>query len=51
VSTQFGLAIKAVQCDNGREFNNHTSCSFLSRGVQLRMSCPYTSPRTARLSA
>ena len=35
VSTQFGLTIKAVQCDNGREFDNSTSCSFfLSRGVQ-----------------
>ena len=45
VSTQFGLTIKAVQCDNGREFDNHASRSFfLSRGVQLRMSCPYTSP-------
>ena len=46
VSTQFGLTIKAVQCDNGREFDNSTSRSFfLSRGVQLRMSCPYTSPQ------
>ena len=45
VSTQFGLTVKAVQCDNGREFDNSTSRSFfLSRGVQLRMSCPYTSP-------
>ena len=44
MSTQFGLIIKAVQCDNGREFDNSTSRSFfLSRGVQLRMSCPYTS--------
>ncbi|WVZ98476.1 hypothetical protein U9M48_043916 [Paspalum notatum var. saurae] len=52
VSTQFGLTIKAVQCDNGREFDNNASRSFfLTRGVQLRMSCPYTSARTARLSA
>ena len=44
VSTQFGLTIKAVQCDNGREFDNSTSRAFfLSHGVQLRMSCPYTS--------
>ena len=44
VFTQFGLTAKAVQCDNGREFDNSTSCSFfLSRGIQLRMSCPYTS--------
>jgi hypothetical protein len=33
VSTQFGLTIKAVQCDNGREFDNSTSRSFfLTRG-------------------
>ena len=44
VSTQFGLPVKAVQCDNGREFDNTTSRAFfLSHGVQLRMSCPYTS--------
>ena len=44
VSTQFGLTIKAVQCDNGREFDNSTSRAFfISYGVQLRMSCPYTS--------
>jgi transposase InsO family protein len=44
VSTQFGLTIKAVQCDNGREFDNSTSrVFFLSHGMQLRMSCPYTS--------
>ena len=34
VSTQFGLTVKVVQCDNGREFDNSTSRSFfLSRGV------------------
>jgi hypothetical protein len=44
VSTQFGLTIKAVQCDNGREFDNSTSRAFfLSSGVDLHMSCPYTS--------
>jgi transposase InsO family protein len=49
VSTQFGLTIKAVQCDNGREFDNSTSRSFfLTRGVQLRMSCPYTSPQNGK---
>jgi hypothetical protein len=42
--TQFGLTIKVVQCDNGREFNNSASRDFfLSHGMQLRMSCPYTS--------
>jgi hypothetical protein len=49
VSTQFGLTVKAVQCDNGREFDNNTSRSFFLSRVQLRMSCPYTSP-PARLS-
>ena len=49
VSTQFGLTVKAVQCDNGREFDNSTSRSFfLSRGVQLCMSCPYTSPQNGK---
>src|SRR6185312_9566876 len=48
-STQFGLTVKAVQCHNGREFDNSTSRSFfLSRGVQLRMSCPYTSPQNGK---
>jgi hypothetical protein len=28
VSTQFGLTIKAVQCDNGREFDNSISRVF-----------------------
>jgi hypothetical protein len=44
VSTEFSLNVKVVQCDNRREFDNNTSRSFLSRGVQLRMSCSYTSP-------
>jgi hypothetical protein len=46
VSTQFGLTVKAVQCDNGCEFDNSTSRSFFpTRGVQLRMFCSYTSPQ------
>jgi len=48
VSTQFGLTIKAVQCDNGREFDNTSRSFFLSRGVQLHMSCPYTSPQNGK---
>jgi transposase InsO family protein len=49
VSTQFGLAIKAIQCDNGREFDNSTSRDFfLSHGMQLRMSCPYTSSQNGK---
>jgi hypothetical protein len=34
VSTHFGRAIKTVQCDNDREFDN-LSRSFSSHGVQL----------------
>ncbi|WVZ85197.1 hypothetical protein U9M48_032147 [Paspalum notatum var. saurae] len=45
----FGLTIKAVQCDNGREFDNNASRSFfLTCGVQLRMSCPYTSAQNGK---
>jgi transposase InsO family protein len=49
VSTQFGLTIKAVQCDNGHEFDNSTTRAFfLSHGVQLHMSCPYTSSQNGK---
>jgi hypothetical protein len=50
VSTQFGLSIKAVQCDNDSEFNNASSrVFFTTRGVVLRMSCPYTSPQNGKV--
>jgi hypothetical protein len=49
VSTQFGCTIKAVQCDNGREFDNASSRAFFAnKGVLLRMSCPYTSPQNGK---
>jgi hypothetical protein len=49
VKTQFGVTIKAVQCDNEREFDNSSSRTFfLTHGVLLRMSCPYTSSRTGK---
>jgi hypothetical protein len=49
VSTQFSRTIRSIQCDNGREFYNNVSRDFfLSRGVHLRMSCPYTSPQNGR---
>jgi hypothetical protein len=39
VSTLFGHTVRAVQCDNGREFDNSMSHSFfLSHDIQLRMS-------------
>jgi hypothetical protein len=43
-STQFSAPVKAVQCDNGHEFDNSSArVFFLSRGIHLRISCPYTS--------
>jgi hypothetical protein len=49
VSTQFRRPIRALQCDNGREFDNHASQSFfLTNGIQLRLSCPYTSAQNGR---
>jgi hypothetical protein len=48
-STQFGRIVKAIQCDNGREFDNSSTRFFLmSNGTQLRMSCPYTSPQKGK---
>jgi hypothetical protein len=49
VCTQFGTTIKSVQCDNGREFDNSPACTFfLSNGVALHMSCPYTSQQNGK---
>jgi transposase InsO family protein/small nuclear ribonucleoprotein (snRNP)-like protein len=49
VSTQFRRPVRALQCDNGREFDNNASRSFfLTHGVQLRLSCPYTSAQNGR---
>jgi hypothetical protein len=49
VHTQFGSPIKAIQCDNGREFD-HSSAHrfFLTQGAVLRMSCPYTSKQNGK---
>jgi hypothetical protein len=45
VSTQFGRIIKAVQCNNGRKFDNASSSTFFAtKAVLLWMSFPYTSP-------
>jgi hypothetical protein len=50
VKTQFGVTIKVVQCDNGREFDNSSSQTFiLTHDVLLRMSCPYTSPQNGKV--
>jgi hypothetical protein len=49
VSTQFGRTIKAVQCDNDREFDNVSSRAFFTtHGVVSRMSCPYISPQNGK---
>jgi hypothetical protein len=49
VSTQFGRTVKAIQCDNGREFENSSTRFFLlSNGTQLRISCPYMSPQNSK---
>ena len=49
VSTQFGTRVKAVQSDNGKEFDNSsTHTFFLTHGVLFRMSCPYTSPQNGK---
>jgi transposase InsO family protein len=49
MSNQFSRKIKAIQCDNGREFDNSSTRIFLpSNGTQLRMSCPYTSPQNGK---
>jgi transposase InsO family protein len=49
VRTQFGTTIKSVQCDNGHEFGNSPARTFfLSNGVALRMSCPYTSQQNGK---
>jgi histone deacetylase 1/2 len=49
VSTQYNTTVQAVQCDNGREFDNAAAKLFLtSLGTVLRMSCPYTSPQNGK---
>jgi hypothetical protein len=49
VRTQFGASVKAVQCDNGREFDNSSARTFfLSHGAILRMSCPHTSQQNGK---
>jgi hypothetical protein len=49
VRTQFDSSIKAVQCDNGREFDHSSARTFfLTHWVILRMSCPYTSQQNGR---
>lgn len=47
--TQFHVALRCVQCDNGGEFLNVRLHTFLyDRGVTLLLSCPHTSPRNGK---
>ena len=47
--TQFGILPKCFQADNGTEFVNNATTTFLtSRGIVLRCSCPYTSPQNGK---
>lgn len=49
VLTQFGTPIKAFQADNGTEFINSATTSFLAtHGVLPCLSCPYTSPQNGK---
>jgi hypothetical protein len=49
-STQLGSTIKNIQCDNGCEFDNSCTQSFLlTHGMLLRMSCPYISPQNGKV--
>jgi len=51
VSTQFGARVKAVQCDNGREFDNSSTRSSSPRASTF--ACPALTPRlrTVKLNA
>jgi hypothetical protein len=50
VATQFSCTVKAIQCDNRREFDNSSTRTFLlSKGAQLWMLCPYTSPQNSKV--
>jgi hypothetical protein len=50
MSTQFGRTVKAIQCDNGHEFDNSSTRIFLLlNDTQLRMSCPYTPPQNGKV--
>jgi hypothetical protein len=50
IFTQFDCTIKALQCDNGHEFDNASSRAFFaSSGVILRMSYRYTSSQNGKV--
>lgn len=49
VQTQFNCTIKALQCDNGGEYDNKAFKDFFAtQGTTFRFSCPYTSQQNGR---
>jgi hypothetical protein len=49
VSTQFGRTIKVIECKNGHEFDNASSCTFFATSVViLWISYPYTSSQNGK---
>ena len=49
VRNQFKCTIKALQCDNGGEYNNRVFLDHLaSEGTSLHFSCPHTSQQNGR---
>jgi hypothetical protein len=47
--TQFQARLQAIQCDNGREFDNSLLHTFAkNHGIALRFSCPYTSQQNGK---
>jgi len=47
--TQFSFAVRCFQADNGTEFLNNATATFLAgRGILLRTSCPYTSAQNGK---
>lgn len=49
VRTQFSTVLRAIRCDNGREFDNSFMHQFAAtHGIQLRFSCPYISQQNSK---
>jgi transposase InsO family protein len=47
--TQFNILILAIQCDNGRDFDNKKVHSFFTQhGTLFRFSCPHTSQQNGK---
>lgn len=49
VLSHFNYHVQFIQCDNGREFDNHAARSFfLAQGIPLHLSCPHTSQQNGK---